>query len=74
MGGLDHTCWILGFSVLESVMKCKAWKIKNAIIFQLVFMIAVNAGHRNVGKHMSDFGQRSLRRSKLEMSDLNTVT
>lgn len=37
-------------------------------------MITVNAGHRNVGKHMSDFGQRSLRRSKLEMSDLNTVT
>lgn len=36
-------------------------------------MTTVNAGHLNLRKHMSNFGHRSIRRSKLEMSNLNIV-
>lgn len=63
MVGLDHKCWVLGFTILDSVMKCKMWKFKNTITFQLAFMIAVQADHLNVRKYMSNFGHGSIRGS-----------
>lgn len=60
MVGLDHKCQVLDFRVLDSGMRYKMWKFKNLKTFPLVFRITVKAGNLNIGKHMSNFGHRSL--------------
>lgn len=68
--GLDHMYWV--FRVLDPVMKCKMWKFKNTVIFQLVSMTAVKAGHLNVRKHLSNWLQKCKR--ILIRNNSNTVT
>lgn len=63
MENIDHKCRVLGFTVLDSVIKCKMWKFTNTVTFQFLFVIAVKADHLKARKHMSDFGHRSIRES-----------